>query len=98
MQMKFKKGSLLLVALSTLLFAANISWAQEHTHRLQNPATVRGFIGGESHDSYVIHVRKGQVLTVQVSWKHEHDQDTGDNMAEFFVGDLPNFDGDGRVK
>src|SRR5947209_5742933 len=33
--------------------------------RLRSVASVRGFIGGESHDSYVIHARKGSVLTVR---------------------------------
>ena len=53
---------------------------------LRSPATVKGFIGGESHDSYVIRVRKGQVMTVQVSWKRE-----GDNHASFTVSESPNF-------
>jgi hypothetical protein len=54
-------------------------------------------IGGESHFSYVIRARKGQIMTVQISWRHEHDEN-GDNHAEFWVGDLPNFNGDGQVK
>jgi hypothetical protein len=92
------RASLLLIALATLWLAADIARAQEYTRRLRSPAAVRGFIGGESHDSYVIRARRGQVMTVQISWRREHDRGLGDNHAEFFVGALPNFDGDGRVK
>ena len=98
MRLKLKSTYLLLVACSILLFTVNVAHAQEQAHQLRSPATARGFIGGESHDSYAIHVRKGQVLTVQISWVHKHDADLGDNNAEFFVGELPGFNGDGQVK
>ena len=98
MRMTLQRTSLLLVPLATLLLAADITRGQEYTQRLRSPATVRGFIGGESHDSYVVRARKGQIMTVQLSWRREHDNALGDNRAEFFVGELPNFDGDGRVK
>ena len=97
MRMTLQRTSLLLVPLATLLLAANLAGGQECTQRLRSPAIVRGFIGGESHDSYVIRARKGQIMTVQISWRHEHNE-LGDNHAEFFVGELPDFDGDGRVK
>ena len=77
--------------------AAQTARAQEYTQRLRNPAVVRGFIGGESHNSYVIRARRGQVMTVQISCRHEHDEN-GDNHAEFWVGNLPDFDGNGSVK
>lgn len=32
-----------------------------------NTATIEGFIGGDSHDSYLIHLRKGRKLTLQIS-------------------------------
>src|SRR5438270_783552 len=96
MLITFPKVSLLVVA--TFLLAADIAWAQEYTQRLHNPATVRGFVGAESHESYVIRARRGQQMTVEISWRHEHRADTGDNHAEFFVGERPNFDGDGQVK
>jgi hypothetical protein len=35
--------------------------------RLQNPASVKGFIGGEAHDGYVIRARKNQTIKVQIS-------------------------------
>jgi hypothetical protein len=97
MRMTLRRAFLLLVALGTLLLAANIARGQEYTRRLQSPATVRGFIGGESHDSYVIRARRGEIMAVRISWRRERDE-LGDNHAEFFVGELPNFDGDGRVK
>ena len=88
------KKSSLVVALAILLCLANIATGHEYVKRLRNPATVKGFIGGESHNSYVIRVRKGQTLTVQISWKHEHDEDLGDNEAQFDVSDLPDFASD----
>jgi hypothetical protein len=54
--------------------------------RLRNPAVVKGFIGGESHDSYVIRAAKGKTMTVQISWRHE-----GENEASFSVSDKPGF-------
>jgi hypothetical protein len=57
--------------------------------RLRSVASVRGFIGGESHDSYVVHARKGSVLTVRLSWRRE-----GDNRASLTVSESPNFSGE----
>ena len=88
---------MLLAALAALLLATNIVRAQEYTQRLRSPATVRSVVGGESHASYVIRARKGQIMTVRISWQHEHNE-MGDNFAEFWVGELPDFDGDGEVK
>jgi|SRR5215510_1558825 len=93
MRMKLKQAFLPLIPLTTLLLAADIAWAQEYTQRLRSPATVRGLIGGESHDSYVISARKGQTMTVQISWRREHDNELGDNHAQFWVED-----GNGYVK
>jgi len=80
------------MALATLLLAANTTPAREDTspkRRLRGQATAHGFVGGESHDSYVVRARKGQMLSLQISWKH-----TGDSRAEFTVSDSPNlFDG-----
>ena len=86
--MQIKISTILsMFAILTLIF--NTSWAQVDTtpkKRLYSPATITGFIGGESHDGYVIHARKGQVLTVRISWKLE-----GDNIASFTVSESPNF-------
>lgn len=54
--------------------------------RLQNSAPVRGFIGGESHDGYVVRARKGSVLTVRLFWRNE-----GDNRASLVVSESPDF-------
>jgi hypothetical protein len=54
--------------------------------RLRSLAPVRGFIGGESHDSYVVRARKGQTLTVRLSWRRE-----GDNRASLAVSESPDF-------
>jgi hypothetical protein len=54
--------------------------------RLRSPTPVRGFIGGESHDGYVVRARKGSVLTVRLSWRRE-----GDNRTSFSVSESPDF-------
>lgn len=54
--------------------------------RLRSLAPVRGFIGGESHDGYVVRARKDQVLTVRLSWRSE-----GDNRASLAVSESPDF-------
>ena len=70
---------------------AGIATAQEDfpdttpKRRLRTPARVTGFIGGESHDSYVVRVRKGPVMTVQISWRRE-----GSNRTEFHISESPN--------
>lgn len=95
MRIKMNRASLLLIALATLMLATSDTWAQEDTtpkKRLRSPATVIGFIGGESHDSYVIHARKGRKMTVQISW-----QGTEDNQAEFTVSRSANFFNGGQV-
>jgi len=89
MWIKLQRASLLLVFLSTLSLAANIASAQNQTtpvKRLSSPAIAKGFIGGESHDSYKIRVRKGRTLSVRISWRREDD-----NNAEFTVSDSPDF-------
>lgn len=98
MRMTRHRASLAFLALATLWLAADTAWGQGHRRWLRSPATVRGFIGGESHDSYVVRARQGQIMTVQISWRREHDNDQGDNHAEFFVSESPSFDGDGPVK
>jgi hypothetical protein len=69
--------------LTILLFAASLTMAQTDStpkKRLNIPATVKGFIGGESHAGYVVRAQKGQRLTVQISWQSEDN-----NKAEFTI-------------
>ena len=84
----------LIFALTATLLAADSALAEKFTKTLRSPATVKGLIGGESHDSYSIHARAGQTMIVWISWKPEHDGELGDNHAEFFVSDSPEFGGD----
>ena len=89
MRIKLKRPFWLLVALAFLLLTTSVAWAQSDTtpkKRLRSPATTKGFIGGESHDSYVIRARKGQTMTVQISWRRKDD-----NHAEFTISDSSNF-------
>lgn len=97
MKRKTWLSCLCLFALATLLLVADSAEGQEHVRRLRSSATVKGFIGGESHDSYVVRARQGQILTVQINWRREHDE-SGDNRAEFLVSESPDFGGDGQVK
>ena len=50
--------------------------------RLKSSAVVRGFIGGESHDSYVIRAVKGKTMMVQISWRREGDNNAGFEITE----------------
>ena len=54
--------------------------------RLRNAAPARGFIGGESHDGYVVRARRGSVLAVRLFWQRE-----GDNRASFVVSESPDY-------
>ena len=78
---------------STRSFAASdLGGAQVETspiRRLRSFVPVHGFIGGESHDGYVVSARKGQVLTVNLSWRRE-----GDNRASLAVSESPDFSGE----
>ena len=56
--------------------------------RLKSRVPVHGSIGGESHNSYVIRARKGQILTVSLSWQRQDD-----NRASFTVSESPDFSG-----
>lgn len=73
--------------------AANVAIAQNETtlkdttpkKRLRSQSTAKGFIGGESHDSYVIRGRKGETLSVRIYWGV-----AGENRCEFTVSESPN--------
>jgi hypothetical protein len=87
--MKLKSVFLLPLAVVLLLLIADVGGAQPKpspARRPHTPATIRGFIGGESHDNYVIRARKGQTLTVHLSWRRE-----GDNQASFTVSESPDY-------
>ncbi|MFN0110051.1 MAG: hypothetical protein ACKVZH_14445 [Blastocatellia bacterium] len=80
-----------------LLLVADVARAQEDTtpkKRLRSPATANGFIGGESHDSYVIRAEKGQAMTVQIWWRRKKNNQAGftvSKSANFFTGDQVTF-------
>jgi len=73
--------SLRVVLILGILAASAFAQPQSKPKRLHAPATIRGLVGGEANDTYVIHIRKGRQLTVEISWKKE-----GDNTASFSVG------------
>jgi hypothetical protein len=90
MDRRIKPGRVsVLVVAAALLIGATVSRAQKDSSpkkRLHSPAIAHGLIGGESHNSYVIRARKGQMMTVQISWQ-PHDN----NRAEFTVSRSANF-------
>src|SRR6185295_14474370 len=79
-QMRLNPIPLVLAALILAILTTSAS-AQFKPKRVHAPATIRGLVGGEANDTYVLHVRKGRVLTVELSWKKEDD-----NKASFGMG------------
>ena len=57
---------MILAALAVMLLTAGFAFAQNAT-RLRSGVTVKGFVGGEGHESFVIRARKGQSMTVVVT-------------------------------
>lgn len=89
MWLKLQKTGLLFTVIVTLILIAQNASAQNDAapkKRLHSPAIVKGIIGGESHDSYVIKARKGQIMTVHITWRRK-----GDNRAEFTVSESDDF-------
>ena len=76
--------SLAVIFLALILSSAVPAQTDSKPKRLRAPATVRGLVGGEANDTYVVHVQKGRLLTVQLSWRNEEN-----NTASFGVGDSP---------
>lgn len=74
--------SLRLAFILGILATATFAQPQPKPKRVHVPATIRGLVGGEANDTYVVHVRKGRLLTVRISWKKEED-----NTASFSVTD-----------
>jgi hypothetical protein len=66
--------------------AAGTQVVASPARRLRSLVPLRGFIGGESHDGYVVRAREGQTLTVRLSWRSE-----GDNRASLAVSESPDF-------
>jgi len=94
--MKIKQLFWVVGFMTVLLIAPGFISAQTDTtakKRLRIPATAKGFVGGESHDSYVVRARKGQTMTVQISWRRKDD-----NRAEFTVSRSANFFNSAPVK
>ena len=71
------RAGIILGVLATSAFAQ----PQFKPKRVHAPATIKGLVGGEANETYVVRVRKGRVLTVELSWKKEDD-----NTASFGMG------------
>ncbi len=89
MKLLFQKAIGGVAVLFMLLTITSTASAQEDTtpkKKLKSPAVVKGNIGGESHDSYVIHAQKGKLMKVEINWKPD-----GNNKASFTVSESSNF-------
>ena len=85
----------ILAVILSMIAAENVSAQRDRTpkKRISIPSAVRGYIGGEAHDSYVVRARRGRVLVVEISWRKD-----GDNRAEFTVSRGSNFFNKSPVK
>lgn len=82
-------GSFFLAALAALLLTTGAARAQGDLAaktKLANGVTVRGNVGGEAHDGYVVHLKKGQTLTVRLGWRS-----AAGERAEFTVSEVDDF-------
>ena len=96
MKIRLKWRSLFFVAIAMFLLTAQVARAQTPKKRLRSPATVRGFVGGESMDNFVIRARKGRTMTVQISWRKEEDNTAGFSVSPDPDGEqLPGQESDG---
>jgi hypothetical protein len=74
-------NSLRVAFIMGLLATSALAQPMAKPKRMHAPATIRDMVGGEANVTYVLHVRKGQTLTVEISWKKEDD-----NTASFSMG------------
>lgn len=97
--MKFQSAktfSLVITAVA-VIFCASTAFSQEDPapkKRLKSGVGAEGYIGGEAHDGYVIKAKKGQKMTVEISWKAEDDNRAEFSVStseSFFDGELVNF-------
>jgi hypothetical protein len=54
--------------------------------RILGSAIIKGFVGGESHDAYVIQAKQGQMLKMYFTWKPE-----SNNSASFSISQSASF-------
>ena len=77
----------LIISIAALLPSLAAGQTAPKPKRLHAPATVRGLVGGESHNAYVVRIPKGRTLTVEISWRSEDN-----NTASFGVGTNADFE------
>jgi hypothetical protein len=71
---RLKQLAQTLTCITALFLFTNLTLAQEDQEargicfpQESKTAVIRGFIGGESHDSYVLHLRAGRKVTVRIT-------------------------------
>ena len=75
-------NSLRLMLLLAVLATSAVAQPRTKPKRVHAPATIRGLVGGEANDTYVVRIARGRQLTVEISWKKEDD-----NTASFSLTD-----------
>jgi hypothetical protein len=76
-----------IISIIALLPIVAAGQAAPKPKRLRAPVTIRGLVGGESHEAYVVRVSKGRSLTIEISWRSEDN-----NTASFGVGTNADFE------
>ena len=93
LNMKISTFARIIAILISIMLLQSPSFAQTDMtpkKHLVGARLVRGTIGGESHDSYVIHLRKGQTLRLELFWKLEK-LNGQQNSASFTLSESANF-------
>ncbi|HYW71652.1 MAG TPA: hypothetical protein VE961_11495 [Pyrinomonadaceae bacterium] len=76
-----------LILITAILASSVMAQAQPKPTRVRAPVTVRGLVGGEAGDIYVVQLRKNRLVTMELSWRQEED-----NTASFGVSASPSLD------
>jgi hypothetical protein len=72
--------------LALLAFTADSRALHEAVSMVAVPGTVHGFVGGEAHESYRVHVREGERLVVRITWRRVRS-----NRAECTISESQDF-------
>jgi hypothetical protein len=82
----FKIGAIVILIPST-----SVCQQKEEFKPLPITATATGRIGGESHNSYIIHAREGQKITVQITSTNNRAEFTVSTSSDFFNAEPASF-------
>jgi len=77
---------LMVIVILGMMATTALAQPEAKAKRLRPPVTIRALVGRETDDIYVVQVRKGRLLSVQISWKKEKEYE---NVASFNVTASP---------